>query len=211
MFAELVSRDENGEELDVLVWRPPHAMLAASTAASGGGIGPRHWVLNAEVRSDYARVDLGHHVDEIVGALGLQGTGVAMLTAAPVCFRRQSSEGGVDVEVTVGLSHPQWAVSDDDVSLSVLSPGTINIVVFVPVRLEEGALLNVIATATEAKSQALWEASINATGTPSDAVAVLCPLEGDVERFGGPRSRWGAHVARGVRDAVRAGARVPTR
>jgi adenosylcobinamide amidohydrolase len=85
--------------------------------------------------------------------------------------------------------------------------GTINIVVAVPVRLSEAALVNAVATATEAKVQALHEAGIRATGTASDAVVVHCPTDGTAEPFGGPRSTFGARIARAVHAAVLAGGR----
>ena len=44
------------------------------------------------------------------------------------------------------------------------------------------------------------------TGTASDAVTVVCPPDGPAEAFAGPRSIWGARLARAVRDAVLAGA-----
>jgi adenosylcobinamide amidohydrolase len=206
MLATLTSRQEDGAALDVLVWRPRRALLAASTAFSGGGLGPRRWVINAEVPHDYHRLDIDEHVAELSAALGLPGSGIGMLTAAQIHEYQQCSESGVDVAVTVGLSHPTWAASDDDALAGRESPGTINIVAFFPVRLDDGAMLNAIATATEAKSQALWESALAATGTPSDAVSVLCPLEGDAERFGGPRSIWGARLARAVHRAVLTGA-----
>lgn len=210
MFAELARRDENGVDLDVLVWRLRRPMLAASTTASGGGVGWRHWVFNAEVPHDYHRVDIDQHVCEIASALALKGRGVAMLTAAKVCRYQRSCEEDLEVEVTVGLSNPTWAASDERTTTIESPPGTVNIVVFVPVRLDEGALLNAIATATEAKSQALWDAGIHATGTPSDALSILCPSEGDPERFAGPRSTWGARLARCVHYSVLAGARLAT-
>jgi adenosylcobinamide amidohydrolase len=43
------------------------------------------------------------------------------------------------------------------------------------------------------------------TGTASDAVTVLCPVDGPVEPFGGPRSAYGAPVARAVYAALRRG------
>jgi adenosylcobinamide amidohydrolase len=128
-----------------------------------------------------------------------------MLTAANVRQRERASVEGVEVEATTGLSHPTWAASTDEESSSRI--GTINTAIFVPTRLSDAALINSIATATEAKSQALFEAGVPATGTPSDAVALFCPLDGDVERFGGPRSLWGGRIARAVHDAVVAGAR----
>ncbi|WP_176216364.1 adenosylcobinamide amidohydrolase, partial [Mycobacterium avium] len=66
---------------------------------------------------------------------------------------------------------------------------------------------NAVATATEAKAQALHEAGIRATGTASDAVVVHCPTDGAAEAFGGPRSTFGARIARAVHAAVLVGAR----
>lgn len=211
MLAELSSRSERGIELDMRVWRLSSPMLTASTALCGGGLGLRDWILNAEVPHDYCRVDVESHVRELAEQLGLTGIGVGMLTAASVHNYQQASDGGVDVEVTTGLSHPTWAAVDtgeDGVHRDAVerTPGTVNIVAFLPVRLEDGALLNAIATATEAKSQSLFELAIPATGTPTDAVCVVCPSEGERERFGGPRSLWGARLARAVHRAILAGA-----
>jgi adenosylcobinamide amidohydrolase len=83
--------------------------------------------------------------------------------------------------------------------------GTINIVVSVPERLTDSALVNAVSTATEAKVQALAELGIDATGTATDAVCVLCPAEGRPFAFGGPRSTWGSRLARAVHAAVRRG------
>jgi adenosylcobinamide amidohydrolase len=63
------------------------------------------------------------------------------------------------------------------------------------------ALLNALATVTEAKAQALFEARVPGTGTASDAVAVCCP-PGGTESYGGPRSAWGARLARATHAAV---------
>jgi len=76
-----------------------------------------------------------------------------------------------------------------------------------PVTLSDGALVNAVATATEAKTQALFDASISATGTPSDAVAIFCPVREAIEEFCGPRALWGSRLARAVHEAVLAGAR----
>ncbi len=194
-----------GIDRDVLVWRLPRALRCASTAVWGGGLGTRHWVFNAEVGRGYHRTDIDQHMGELIETLELVGDGIGMLTAASVRRFQHASDGGVDADVTVGVSHPTWAASDESAQLEP-PPGTVNIVAFLPIRLNDGALLNAIATATEAKSQALWEANIPATGTASDAVSILCGLDGEAERFGGPRSPWGARLARAVRHAVLAGA-----
>lgn len=207
MHPVLTSRSDEGVELDVLSWRLVRPMLVASTAASGGGLGQRHWILNVQVPHEYRRRDVTHHVSEIASQLDLHHEGVGMLTAAPVRAVVHAHEMGIDAHVTVGVRKPTWAASDEVVDEDRLEPGTINIVVFSPVRLSPGGLLNALTTATEAKSQALWDAGIAATGTASDAVCVVCPTEGLEDPFGGPRAVWGSRLARAVHRAVLTGAR----
>ena len=198
MRAELVE----GPDVDLLAWRLAPS-LVASTATVGGGVGERHWVMNAQVPHDYARTDLAAHADELASALGLVGPGVTMFTAAPVRGVRHALDGDVAVQATVGVTRPTWAAAPDEPADA--RPGTINIVVFVPVRLAPGAMLNALVTATEAKTQALFDGGVAGTGTASDALCVVSPLEGPREDFAGPRSTWGARIARAVFAAVSAG------
>ena len=168
-------------------------------------------MLNAQVPSAYARTDLEVHVAELATALGCTGTGVGMLTAAPLTKMRTAVDGGVHCFATVGVRDPTWAAVDDEPGDAGIArrPGTINVVAFVPVHLTDDALVNAVGTATEAKSQALFETGIPGTGTASDAVCICCPTAGPTARFAGPRSRWGGHLARAVHRAVLAG--LPTR
>jgi adenosylcobinamide amidohydrolase len=195
-----------------LVWRLDTPLLAASTAPVGGGIGRRDWVVNAQVPRAYRRRDVDAHVRELAEGLGLAGHGVGMLTAADVGRGVRTLEGGVRVEATVGLTLPVWAAAPCDADRGAAAPdpapvrpGTINVVAFVPVRHTDAALANLLCTVTEAKAQALFEGGVAGTGTASDAVTVLCPADGDAEPFGGPRSTFGARVARAVHAAVGAG------
>jgi adenosylcobinamide amidohydrolase len=199
------TRTEDGARLPMLVWRLPEPMTVASTASVGGGVGTRRWLINAQVGKDYLRVDQVKHAKELARGAGLAGTGVAMFTAAEVRRVRLAVDGGVQVEATVGLTHPTWAADADGMHNG--SPGTINIVAFLPVRLAPAALLNALCTVTEAKVQALFEAGVRGTGTASDAVAIACPAAGDAVPFAGPRSVWGARLARAAHAAVSAGAR----
>ena len=205
MNPSLRHRVDNGSTLPLLVWPFAEARFVASTASVGGGVGLRHWVINAQVALDYSRRDQERHGAELARSAALNGPGVVMFTAAYVERHRRADEGGVAVDATVGLSHPTWAAAPDDAVVAT-SPGTINIVAVVPVRLAEAALLNALVTITEAKTQALLEAGIPGTGTASDAVTVVCPAQGAPEPFAGPRSVWGARLARAVHEAVLAGA-----
>jgi adenosylcobinamide hydrolase len=198
-------RLEGGALLPMLVWRFDEPRAVASTASIGGGLGRRDWVINAQVAIDYSRRDQEGHGAELARAVGVSGPGVVMLTATDVGRCHHAKDGDVLVDATVGLTHPTWA-ADADGAGGGSRPGTINILATLPVRLTDAALLNALVTVTEAKTQALLEAGIPGTGTASDAVTVACPAAGPQEPFAGPRSVWGARLARAAHAAVLAGA-----
>lgn len=219
MRIETVWREEDGTRLASAVWRagPGHRMI--SSAMLGGGIGPAGWVLNAQVAGGYSRMDPVAHLKELAESHGLRGPGVGMLTAASVSRTMRSDDEGVSAAATVGLRVPTWAASPagasdpelapiglDGTSPPAWTPGTVNIVVAVPVPLSDAALVNAVVTATEAKTQALLEAGYPCTGTASDAVCIAATTDGAEEPFAGPRSAWGSRIARAVHAAVHAGA-----
>ncbi|MFC0439103.1 adenosylcobinamide amidohydrolase [Kutzneria buriramensis] len=188
----------------VLVWRFDEPRLAISSAPYGGGIGDRGWVLNATVPSGYDRLDPDRHIAEIARELNLAGPGIGLLTAVDVRKVIAVTERGVTAYVTTGVRVPTWAAAPDATGERI---GTINAVCRLPVRLGPAALVNAVATVTEAKSQALFEAGVDGTGTATDAVVLLCPTFGPAEQYGGPRSRIGAALARAVHEAVSSGLR----
>ena len=204
---QLLSRHEDGAELAMAVWRFGSPLLALSSAPYGGGWGERHWILAAQVTDGYHRTDPAGHLAGLAGDLGLDGPGIGMLTAVDVRLVTTGREDGVAAAATVGLTHPSWAAAADAGAPAAGSPGTVNIVAVLDRRLSGAALVNAVMTVTEAKSQALWEAGLAGTGTPSDAVAVLCAPSGPAEAFGGPRSRYGSRLARAVHRAVLDGSR----
>jgi adenosylcobinamide amidohydrolase len=204
MDMQVRSRQEGGRAYPVLVWRSATPLRMIASAPHGGGLGVRRWVVNAQVPASYGRRDPDHHLAKLGVSLGLAGRGVGMLTAADVRAVSQSSDSGVEVSATVGLGHPTWAAAADP-SSPVSLVGTINVLVILPERLSDAALVNAVATATEAKAQALWSQGIQGTGTATDAVCLACPDDGPPHAFGGPRSLWGARLARAVHAAVLGG------
>ena len=209
---QIVLRHEDGLELAARLWRLRLPMLAVSSAPLGGGLGVRNWVLNAQVAQGYDCGQPEQHLDALASAAGLSGPGVGLLTAVDVRTASTVHHHGIDLDATVGVTLPQWAAAEEGASRSAAerSPGTINIVAFLPERLSDAALVNAIGTATEAKTQALWEAGVPGTGTPTDALCILCPAQGVGHPYGGPRSVWGARLARVVHRAVSAGCRSAT-
>jgi adenosylcobinamide amidohydrolase len=188
----------------VLVWRLDPPRRSCASTAVGGGIGVRHWVLNAQVEDDAPDVDPVLRVSELAAALGCRGEGVGFLTAAPVAAWTAGRSGDVTAVATVGITHPAWAAAE--LASSAIGAGTINVVAFLPAPLAPAALVNAAMTATEAKTQALIEHGIAGTGTPTDAACVLTPVVGTADAYGGPRSRLGGDLARAVHGAVAAGA-----
>jgi adenosylcobinamide amidohydrolase len=181
-------------------------MRAVASAPHGGGLGVRRWVLNAQVPASYARRDPDLHLARLAVSLGLPGRGVGLMTAADVRGWRSATDDGVEVSATVGLGHPVLAAAPPEAVATNLV-GTINLVGVLPERLSDAALVNAVATVTEAKAQALRDLGYDATGTATDAVCLLCPVEGRVADFGGPRSVWGSRLARAAHRAVLDGAR----
>jgi adenosylcobinamide hydrolase len=200
-MAELAYRDEDGRPFPVHVWRFPRPAMCLASGPLGGGLGLRTWVINASVEKTYTRMDPDIHLLHIARGLDLSPPGVGMLTAVDVRDTVSAEDGGVHVVATVGLGHPTWAAAPDG-DLRGGGPGTINISAWVPVALGPAALVNAVSTITEAKVQALWAYGAEATGTATDALCVACVGDGRPDPYGGPRSIWGARIARAVHAAV---------
>jgi adenosylcobinamide hydrolase len=190
-----------------LVWAGNGPLRQLSSASVGGGLSDIEWIVNLQVPSDYSRLDLDDHAAEVARQVGLSGVGVTLLTAADVGTATAATEQGVRADATIGISTPTWAAAPDSASDS--GPGTINIVVQLPVVLSVSAAVNAVMTATEAKTQALLECGVDGTGTATDAVVLTWPIQSEganAQLFAGPRSTWGARIARVVHSAVFSGA-----
>ncbi|MEV0454162.1 adenosylcobinamide amidohydrolase [Catellatospora methionotrophica] len=225
--ALLVPHEDESGAWPALVWQAGDDWQMISSAVLGGGMGPRAWVLNAQVGHGYTRLDPERHLAEIAQRHGLTGPGVGLMTAARVTEAGFATDGGAEALVTAGIGVSGWAAQPPDAAArpadpgahapvrspdpgadaqspggAAFAPGTINIMVAVPVALSPAALVNAVATATEAKVQALRDAGFDASGTPTDAVCVAARAAGEQERFAGPRSAWGSRLARAVHAAT---------
>ncbi|MFE6867230.1 adenosylcobinamide amidohydrolase [Kitasatospora sp. NPDC057692] len=216
------ARSEDGSCRHLLVWEAGPGWRMVSSAVLGGGIGERGWVVNAQVRAGYDRLDPDRHLAELARAEGLRGPGVGLMTAAEVDDCTWGEDGGAVAVVTTGIGVPTWAAAPAAAPAAPAEPatapvpapagyvpGTINILAVVPAPVTDAGLVNLLATATEAKVQALLDAGYDCSGTPSDAVCVAVRAPDGrqaADPFGGPRSPWGARLARAVHRAVVEGA-----
>ncbi|QRX89533.1 adenosylcobinamide amidohydrolase [Streptomyces noursei] len=207
-----LTRTEDGEQLHALLWRAGTGWRMISSAVLGGGLGERAWVLNAQVSHGYRRTDPDRHLADLAAEARMEGPGVGLMTAADVRAYGHAHDTGVEATATAGLGVRGWAASPAQGAITPARPGTINIVVALPVALTDAALVNAVATATEAKVQALLNTGHDCSGTPTDAVCIAartpCPGEAP-HAFAGPRSLWGARLARAVHRAVQTAANAP--
>lgn len=200
----LLEHSEDGLTWPLLLWVPGPGWRMLSSAVLGGGWGERLWVLNAQVPPGYRRTDAAAHLAAIAADAGAEGSGVGLMTAAEVADRAFAEDGGAQALVTAGVGVHGWAAAPGPVHVGPPRAGTVNIVVALPVPLAPAAMVNAVATATEAKVQALRDAGYDASGTPTDAVCVAAPsVPGRPEEpFAGPRSPWGSRLARAVHTAT---------
>jgi Adenosylcobinamide amidohydrolase len=88
----------------------------------------------------------------------------------------------VHVLATVGVRIPNWVAVPTGAADAELGPawrpGTISIILSVPVPLSEAAYVIAGITAPEAKTQGVLEAEFGATGTAYDAMCIAAPVEG---------------------------------
>jgi adenosylcobinamide amidohydrolase len=184
-----------------------------SSAVFGGGLGRMRTWLNLQVPLSYSRVDPG--ADLAGEAADLPGPVVGMMTAAPVAAYAEVRSGLCRAVATAGVRHAMAAAATRPRPVAAAEdagdgtgPGTINLLVVVGVPLAAPGLVNALATAVEAKVQALAAARIPArnadgfaTGTATDAICVACP-PGRGSMFAGPATRVGGDAGRAVYGAV---------
>ena len=210
-FGPVVCREVmTAGEMPALLWKFGETSESISSAAVNGGVCSIDWLLNVRVPSDYARCDLDQHAEEVASALHLSGAGSTLFTAADVRKVQHASVAGVSVDSTVGVTKPTWA-SDATGGWEEWQPGTINIVVQMPVALTLSAAVNAIITVTEAKAQALFQYGVPGTGTASDSVVICWPTRVEREEFCGPRSQWGSVLAQATFQSIDKGLHVHPR
>ncbi len=196
-------------------------MEALSCAVLNGGDAVVSALMVMQVPRDYRHDDPEADAARVRDALGLPADTLGMMTAAEVAtvFNLADGECGgmrVSAVATAGLSNhvvageilenypERRAVSD---SRSERLAGTINIAVISPVPLTMEGKVNIMIPLVEAKSAAMGDLGYRETGTTSDAMAVLCPIEGERVGYAGTGSDIGVAAARAVRSAVGAALR----
>jgi len=170
---------------------------------SGKDIDDMHWMGPEKFLFDGAN-QLGLPKDQVVG----------LMTAAKMSNLVTSVEKYGDVSLAVFVTAGATvAVAAGEAAASkceLRKVGTINIIVVVDGNLTDGSMVEIIKTATEAKTVAIRELDIRsrfsgdlATGTLTDSVAVACTKKGTPIQYAGTFTLIGELIGRCVRKGVK--------
>lgn len=199
---------------DAVVVTADAPLTVVSSAVVGGGFSRARALVNLHVDRDFDHQDLDELLARFVRERGLPPPYVGLFTGAWTEKAQVTSEfmnrTGAVAAVTVGLTDLAAAGIHGP---ATSRPGTINTIVVIDGAPEVAALVNAVATVAEVKAGVIAAAGLRcrdgaqATGTPTDAIAVATTGRGLRHRFGGPVSELGALVARVARRALDRGIR----
>jgi adenosylcobinamide amidohydrolase len=124
--------------------------------------------------------------------------------------RRVADDVTGDCLTTVGLSNGERVGARRRARLHF---GTINTLVHVSHRLTDGALVEAVAIAAQARTAAILEAKPRCvepgiTGTGTDCIVVCCPETGEAEPWSGLHTAVGEAIGGAVYEATREGVEV---
>jgi len=164
---------------------------------------------NITVPEGWTETDLAGYVDRRKADTGFDADGPALLTGVDQQEARRAVLDPVEVVVTAGVSNPTTLLpasrheTDPSEVDKRLRPGTINIIAGTTRALPPGALANLVAVVTEAKTATLLRLS-GFSGTTSDAVIVGSDPSGEPAQFSGSSTTVGRAARACVRDALTA-------
>lgn len=159
----------------------------AISSGINGGWRDVEALFNYTVDDDFEKYDPKEYLEKIANNLGLRSY-FGLLTSVPMDKLAISECGEVTAFVTAGVKNP--------------NRGTINIIVVIDAFPSDGAMVNAIITATEAKSHTLFEMGFDFTGTNTDAV-IVARTGGKYYEYGGPASDLGRKIWMAVKEGVR--------
>ncbi|MCC6139861.1 MAG: adenosylcobinamide amidohydrolase [Nitrospira sp.] len=194
-----------------------------SSAPQGGGFAFASSILNHQVapNSDMSagrstHGDPAQYLRKLASRLGVnKGKGtVGLMTAVPmtrvVTARAVSGAIWVECFATVGVTNAVRAGENPQASKRArpaTMPGTINIIIVTNVCLSSAAMVGAVQVVTESKTGVLrdhavpsWTGQPGATGTGTDAVAIVCMKrgEGPWHLYSGTHTIMGALIGQAV-------------
>lgn len=197
-----------------IVLESPILLKTMSSGVVGSGTGWNNTFVNRHVDKDY---DCSDHRQEMVQYLKQHGfepdKTVGMMTAVileDVSFNLYQEDGfSVFIVVTGGVGNAVDASKSGEENKYKKSPGTINTWVFVNGELTEEAFVQIIMTATEAKTKAMHDLEVRdrltgtiATGTSTDSILIAATQRGEKLEYAGSITPLGMLIGKGVHECT---------
>lgn len=199
---------------EAVVVTAEHELVVLSSAVVGGGFAFVRAVLNVHVPKNFQCADAAATVAAAARRLGVPAPWVGLLTGAWTEHAEIAAATADNVRAlvvaTIGLSNPSAAGLTPR---AAWLPATINTIAVVDADPEPAALVNLVATLTEVKTDVLRAAGVRcddgrpATGTSSDAIVVAATGRGAHCRYGGPLTDVGWAAASAARQVLERGVR----
>jgi iron complex transport system ATP-binding protein len=198
-----------------IVVQSSHDFKTLSSALIGDGFGWSNTFVNRQVDHHYMCSDAKVEMHEYLRSNDLDSTNtVAMMTAVQlkdvVIKKEKNDDGAFFVMVTAGTGNAIDAAKADQHEIPLLQPGTINIFILLEAKLTEAAFVQILTTATEAKTKALATLNIMdhatntiATGTSTDSICIAATQTKLEYEYGGPLTPIGRQIGRLVADATK--------
>lgn len=156
--------------------------IAASTGIRGG-VKYISTILNHTVPTSFDHTNPEKYLDQIVAGFGYPQDYFGLLTAVDMHLLCILHYDFITAFITAGISNPNPQGGQ-----------TINIIIHSREPLSEGALLETIITATEAKAHALQDMHYSFFGTSTDAVVVACDPKSHMHTYAGTLTEAGRRV-----------------
>lgn len=195
---------------NVFTIKSSRALKVLSSSAFNGGFVKAKSIINIQVTEDFDHANPEKFLEEIKSKLSLRGPTVGLLTAVKMenlSIRKHEDKVKVVAITTAGVTHP--AAAGDRIRLEDSRNGTINTILLVDSRLSDGAMVEAVKTATEAKVLVMSDLDIRsrysgevASGTITDTIVVACTEKGEELMYSGPATAVGRAIARTVKTSI---------
>lgn len=204
---EGVTAEAKGKNLVILSSAPLRALSSSILSPSYARFAA---IVAHQLPEDYNHAEPKKLFLKTLNSLGLSRQTLGLMTAVNVknvsVVSKSHKKLTVCAVVTAGVSNP---ASAGDNAPEEIKSSTINIILLIDGNLTRHCMVNVVMTATEAKSAALRDLDVRsqlsaklATGTTSDQIAVACTERGQPIMFAGTATKLGELIGKTVKEAV---------
>ncbi len=206
IFFDDIKIDINKEYI-IIESKKPIKIL--SSAPINGGLKFSNKIINLWIPKDFYHDPIAYYKTK-----NIDNNAICLMTGADLMkagiIKKETSNIKVLAIVTTGISNASSITDGNIIKNNIPNIGTINIIVIVDREMTESCMVNAITTITEAKCKVLSSFDIRsvityeqATGTSSDALAIISLGKGDALEYAGSATELGWLIASCVEEALK--------